>query len=182
MGYYDVFSEGKRRRRKLENIEVEEISLVDQPANGLRFAIIKRAGATLSELLKGFDSSKMSEDAGEAIKKALQILLAYKEDFPAEILESIQVLAKFVEEGYGYPKAGPDGGPLVAKRSSGAGRWPSFTISKGGFAGLGGRESAIPGDDDFPGRVPDPHKRGVSKAIKGQGDETIEDKELWPSL
>jgi hypothetical protein len=101
--------------RKLIDLEVEEVSLVDAAANRTKFAIIKRRVIMdeLTALLKALlgeevtdaelaKAKELPEDAMKAIKGALNILNKYKDEFPAEILSAIKSLAKF--SSYGYPE------------------------------------------------------------------------------
>jgi hypothetical protein len=106
--------------RKLLDIEVEEVSIVDHAANRSKFAIIKRRKAMeeeLKQLIKTLNgdevtdvdlekAGKMPEEAAKAIKGALAILSKYKDDFPADVLGAIKVLTKY--SSYGYPQKGDD--------------------------------------------------------------------------
>jgi hypothetical protein len=102
--------------RKLENIELDEISLVDAAANRKKFFILKRR-ESMDELIKllksmmGEDAKdeelekakQLSEEAGKALKGALNILNKYKDDMPDDVVTAIKVLAKYAS--YGYPEA-----------------------------------------------------------------------------
>jgi len=103
--------------RKLKNIDVEEISLVDVPANRKKFYFLKRSQTMeeLLEILKGMfgddvltaeeiekaKEKELSEEASKAIKGALNILNKYKDDMPPDVKDAIKVLAKYAS--YGYP-------------------------------------------------------------------------------
>jgi hypothetical protein len=102
--------------RKLSDIEVEEVSLVDAAANRKKFAIIKRRHDMdeLIKLLKGMmDDAKdedlekakeIPEEASKALKSALTTLNKYKGDFPGDVLDAIKILTKYASYGYGYPE------------------------------------------------------------------------------
>lgn len=92
--------------RKLIDIEVEEVSIVDAAANRSKFAIIKRR-AIMDELItmlkallgdefneESMAKAELPEDAVKAIKGALKILNQYKDDLPGDILGAIKALAK----------------------------------------------------------------------------------------
>lgn len=187
MSYNDVFSEaGKRKSRKLIGLDIEEVSLVTIPANKRPFAIIKSAlPESVQAFLEGLELEKTEEEARAAILKALETLARFEKDFPQDILEAVKVLAKWaVPEDQAEPEPVPepkttakDAGFFVRPRVlKGGALWPSLSISRGSVLGGG-----APDDDSLPERVPERH--GVSKSVKGQGDETIEEpKPLWPSL
>jgi hypothetical protein len=174
-----------RKSRKLIDLEVEEISLVDRPANRQSFAIIKSAlPASVQAFLEGLELEKTEEEARAAVVKALETLATFEKDFPGDILQAVKVLAKWAMVQAPEPEPEPE---TTAKRGvdpffvrprvlKGGGLWPSLNISKGVVLGGG-----VPGDDDLPEPVPE--RRGFSKSVKGQGDMTIEEpKSLWPSL
>jgi Arc/MetJ-type ribon-helix-helix transcriptional regulator len=100
--------------RKLKDIDVAEISLVDAAANREKFFIVKRRQAMeFFELLKKFlgdedvsdediaKAKELSEKAIKAIQGALNILTKYKEDMPSDVLNAIKTLTKYAS--YGYP-------------------------------------------------------------------------------
>jgi hypothetical protein len=101
--------------RKLENIEVEEVSIVDAAANRKKFGIIKRRSEvdefiTIIKSMAGELSDEELEkakalpaDAQKAIAGALNILNKYKADYPADVLDAIKTLTKYSSYGYGYP-------------------------------------------------------------------------------
>lgn len=101
--------------RKIEEIEIDEISLVDQPANRKPFYIIKRQ-QTMDELIKVLKSvlgvkdlteeqieklKAMGADASKAVKDALSLLDTYKGDFPDDLLGAVKTLATYAS--YGHP-------------------------------------------------------------------------------
>jgi signal transduction histidine kinase len=112
--------------RKIFDIDIEEISLVDRPANRKRFYIIKQEEnmwdqefeKLLTEFLgqEGFEElkksvekeiesekkEKLTEEAINAIKGALNILNKYKDDFPKELKDAVKVIAQFAAK-YPYP-------------------------------------------------------------------------------
>ncbi|NVM21425.1 MAG: hypothetical protein HWN68_06560 [Desulfobacterales bacterium] len=102
--------------RRLKDLEVEEISLVDSAATRKQFYIVKRRNQQMEEfveLLKSFlgedeitdedieKANKVPEAALKAIKGAVNILNKYKADFPPEILNALKTLTKYAA--YGYP-------------------------------------------------------------------------------
>jgi hypothetical protein len=126
----------KAKRRKLKEIEVEEISLVDKAANQKTFAIVKRDGAAdpegILELLKDFAGQEVTDEDLELaetpekalaiIKDALKKLTPYLTGdlFPDDVEAAIKTLGKFAGIGYGYSPApgdgdGQDGGDDQAK-------------------------------------------------------------------
>jgi len=201
MAYYDVFSEDEERKtRKLTDLEIEEISLVDAPANRARFQVIKRRGENmeLENIVNEFiaeggelsESVKkaLDEDAKKALIQALSLLKKYLPDMPPDVADAVKVLAaaaagksesygekpkkKPKDYGYSYPEKS-DEAKQKSLAKSGA-LWPSLA------AAMGGGPAAEPGEDDLPESVP--QLRSLSKGLKGQGDEEIEEKNLWPSL
>jgi len=109
--------------RKLEDIDVAEISLVDDAANRKKFYIIKRRQQMeeFVKLLKSFmgeddeefklseediaKAGKLDEKAIKAIQGALNILNKYKDVYPADVLKAIKTLTKYASYGYSYPAA-----------------------------------------------------------------------------
>jgi hypothetical protein len=100
--------------RKLEDIDISEISLVDKAANRKKFAIIKREKESrtmlkkLTELLKSFlgkgvevteDEIKKSveptPDRAAAIEGAMKVLGEYDEALPEDATGAVKTLAKF---------------------------------------------------------------------------------------
>jgi len=109
--------------RKLEDLDVAEISLVDNAANRKKFYIIKRRKEMeeFVKLLKSFmgeddeefklseediaKAGKLDEKAIKAIQGALNILNKYKDVYPADVLKAIKTLTKYASYGYSYPAA-----------------------------------------------------------------------------
>jgi len=107
--------------RKLKDIDVAEISLVDNAANRKKFYIVKRRRQMdeFIKLLKSFmgeddDEFKLSEEdiakaekldekAIKAIQGALNILNKYKDVYPNDVLTAIKTLTKYAAYGYSYP-------------------------------------------------------------------------------
>jgi hypothetical protein len=105
--------------RKLEDIEVEEISLVAVPATRKQFYIIKRSEEMdypeLEEFKKSYKSvfgedlteeqiakaKELPKDALNAIKSAAATLEKYKDDFEADLMAALKTLTKY--SSYGYP-------------------------------------------------------------------------------
>jgi len=123
----------KRRGRRLQNIDVDEISLVDSAATGKKFMIIKSAEVTntmeeLEQLINEFNpegneieilrkaKDKLPKEMVDELTKAYKAIVKYREDFPDDLAEAIKVLGKYAS--YGYP-----GAKGIKKSAS----WPSVT-------------------------------------------------------
>jgi hypothetical protein len=212
----------KKKKRKLEDIDVEEISLVDRGANRHTFAIVKR-DAELAELLSAFADEGIEElmKAGDekalkaALKSALEKLKPYMEGLPDDIAAAVKTLAAFAmgptsadgkDYGYGYPAKGEQKdaekeGAEVKKSFGGipgtldalvhtivgaarpdiVNRWQGKRVQKAIDDGDIVLEEVI---DETEG---EPHSHGVSKSLKGQGDDddeagADETEDHWPSL
>ncbi len=144
----DVKKRKKRRGRRLQNIDVDEISLVDFAATGKKFMIIKSAEVinTMEELEKllnelnpeGYEveilrkaKDKLPKEMLDELTKAYKPILKYKDDFPDDLLEAIKILGKYASYGY----AGPEGKGIKKAAS-----WPSITAQLFG--------TGEPGEDD----------------------------------
>jgi len=215
--FYEMLKK-KKKARKLKDVEVEEISIVDRAANQKEFAIIKKQSAELEELLAGFvddeikDLTKDEEQAREAVKSALKELKQYVSDMPDTVAKAIKTLAAFAAGavagegyGYGYPAkdeqkdADDEGKDHKVKKSFGGipgtldalvhgivgaarpdivARWQVKRVQKAIDDGDIVLEEVI---DETEG---EPHSHGVSKSLKGQGDDDPKEKDddLWPSL
>lgn len=152
----DSFERDRKRRakRRITDIEVEEISLVDRAATGKSFLITKADlddeadefekadGEALRSKLQGFVS-----DIGPnpfSLPKAIEMLELYRQEFPSDVLKAIQSLAAAVLEAIAAPDAAPagkgkkktekmpglvypvDGGP--PRINKGEFEWPSLGI------------------------------------------------------
>lgn len=95
--------------KRLTDIEVEEVSLVRRAANRRKFLLLKEDDVDeLVELLKlaleneddvdeALGKAKLSDKAAKAVKGALKLLNAYKDELPDDILKTLADLG-----GYGY--------------------------------------------------------------------------------
>ena len=99
---------------RLSDLEVLEVSLVPRGANGRKFLLLKEevngmdleeiyeviamANAEGEEALDELVKAGLSEKAINAVKGALRLLSAYKDELPKDILETLAGIA-----GYGYP-------------------------------------------------------------------------------
>lgn len=106
---------GEKEPRKLKDIDIEEISLVDEPAvPKAKFLIVKRATGEEDEmseeknvsekLTEKADGKKTLEDAIKQIKDAL------KEEIPDKVktlLEKVVASLESFAEGYGYGYPAP---------------------------------------------------------------------------
>jgi len=105
-----------KRRNKLKEIDVAELSLVDFAANRKVFSIIKREdqmdelikllksfiGATDEELKEWIEKAKdLPAEAINAIKGALNLLKKYEDVLPDDLMPAIKTLGKYAS--YGYP-------------------------------------------------------------------------------
>jgi len=210
------YARKKKTPRRIENLEIEEISIVDEPANRRHFAIIKSADPGLAkafgEFLDGFEKADISADAMKALKDALDLVNEYKKDWPEDVLKAIQTITEFAASAAagasssngGYGAAPSDGGPEEELKFFKFGKFSDRTPFSDFALGLGlnanNRSAQIllakraAEDDDDGGDVLSaeellegrPKSKGISKALKGQGDagdEGDDDREdLWPSL
>lgn len=101
--------------RKLRDIDISEISLVDEAANKKKFYIVKRRRTMLKEFVEILKSwfgeeltdeaiakaKELSEEAAKAIKGALATLDKFVEDLPDDAVAAIKTLGKYAS--YGYP-------------------------------------------------------------------------------
>lgn len=122
--------------RRLENLEVAEVSIVPRGANKKKFLIFKEVDSPMEEILKAvletpleneaevdrmLKAAKLSEKAQGAVRGALKILSAYREELPKDILNTLAGLA-----GYGYPAPTEKEGkekykyPAPAKKADGS--------------------------------------------------------------
>ena len=116
----DVKKKKKRRGRRLRDIDVDEISLVDFAATGRKFMIIKSAEVTntmeeLEQLINEFNpegneievlrkaKDKLPKEMLNELTKAYKALVKYKDDLPSDLKEGIDILGKYAS--YGYPEA-----------------------------------------------------------------------------
>jgi len=102
--------------RKLKDVEIEEITICDEPANRLKFYIKKHGGLKMDKLLevlkkmlgdeeindKSIEKMKgIPEDKIEGLRKALEEIEGFKENFPPALDEAILSLTKSAV--YDYP-------------------------------------------------------------------------------
>jgi len=103
--------------RKLKDVEIEEITICDEPANRKKFYILKQARLNMKELLKilkkilgdeTIDDSSVEkikglpEDKIEEIRKALEEVEGYRDAFGPTLDEAFLSLAKNAT--YDYPE------------------------------------------------------------------------------
>ena len=195
----------KKRPRKVADLEIDEISLVDFPASRKRFAITKAADIPeLGDLIQTFcgddEIEKETPDAA-ALKEAVSFLEKYKLDFPPEVLSAIRTLARSAGVIAADSTAAPgDGGYPGASHvrlpgfKKGDEKWSSFSLSQIGVqiplritkrwdAEAEELEAAVDPDEPIPEELGPPPK-GVRKSLNGQDvdDDQEESKELWPSV
>jgi len=80
---------------RLVDVEVEEVSLVDRPANGRRFRLFKRQARRWWDTLREVpvETENVSETLGERIEKRLETALQ-------AISEEMETLAKDAQESH----------------------------------------------------------------------------------
>ncbi|MQY58472.1 MAG: hypothetical protein GH144_02515 [Clostridia bacterium] len=123
--------------RKLRDLEIDEISLVDKAATGKKFMIIKSAEVIalkeIADLIEEFSDEVFDETFGrgdfekkdisqpvkDELKKALESINKYREDLPSDLKSGMDLLLKFVAVSYGLP-------PGKKKLAKGIKYWPSF--------------------------------------------------------
>jgi hypothetical protein len=94
--------------KELSDLELDEVSLVDMPAIKRKFLIVKKQEENMEEkdlTLEDVEAEvekKISDKGINAIKGALKMLDAYKDEMPPKVKDAIQVLAEAA--GYGYPE------------------------------------------------------------------------------
>jgi len=99
-------------KRKLKDIEPDEISLVDAGANRTPFSIIKRRQSAMKKKLIELYKKLMGEDAPEKLVKsaipdergneltaAMETIQKYQDDLPDEILDAAKTLTKMALNG-----------------------------------------------------------------------------------
>ncbi|NPV72074.1 MAG: hypothetical protein HPY55_15825 [Firmicutes bacterium] len=130
---------------KLTGLDVVEVSLVTRGANRKKFALFKseEGEAVNTEILKAvletpledeqkvdevLKAAKLSEKAQNAVKGALRLLNAYREELPKDVLKTLADLA-----GYEYPapKEGKDKYAYPAPTKKADGSWDFSGIPEG---------------------------------------------------
>lgn len=127
--------------RKLRDLEIDEISLVDKAATRKKFMIIKSAEVIalkeIADLIEEFSDEVFDETFGREdfekkdisqkvkneLKKALEALNKYRDDLPSDLKSGIDLLLKFIAVSYGLPGGESPGKKKVKKQIS---YWPSF--------------------------------------------------------
>ena len=92
-----------KKQRKLKDIEVDEISLVDKPANRVKFLIVKNEddeeGITVNDLFDVFFGigcegdyyfDKLDEDKKQELKSAIEEVAKLYDDMPDELQIAIK--------------------------------------------------------------------------------------------
>ena len=136
----DVKKRKKRRGRRLQNIDVDEISLVDFAATRHKFKIIKNQGGVKQMELKDFlieflededaEEFQKAENEGklkEKLQEALKEIKVFQDDLPDSLRKAIGVLAQWAYKGYGYPAAGKK----PVKKKDDPFYWKSFDTGNG---------------------------------------------------
>lgn len=96
--YFDSFPGRKKKKRKLVDIDVDEITLCQSPAIRKTFMILK--GKKMDEILKLIKQFTGSEvEVGKSadpteVKEALKTLLQYSEDLPAGLKDALDTILK----------------------------------------------------------------------------------------
>jgi len=93
----------KKKARKLYDIEIDEITLCASPANRKKFYITKRSQTMTKDFNNAIDMAEkfLDEDIektgkvdGKKLKKAMESILAYKDDMPDELKDAIDVILR----------------------------------------------------------------------------------------
>ncbi len=134
--------------RKLRDMEIDEISLVDKAATGKKFMIIKSSEVIqlekIADLIEefsdeifdetfargDFEKKDIPQNVKDKLKVALEALNKYKGDFPENLTTAIKLLLKFVAVSYGLPGGESPGKKKVKKQ--GIKFWPSFDFAGDG--------------------------------------------------
>ena len=129
--------------RKLRDMEIEEISLVDKAATGRSFMIIKGVEVIklkeIADLIEEFSDEVFDETFGredfekkdipqkikDELKKALEAINKYKEDLPSDLKAGMDLLLKFVAVSYGLLPGKETPGKKKVKKQA-IKFWPSF--------------------------------------------------------
>lgn len=95
--------------KRLSEIDLTEVSLVDKGAVGRKFLIVKNQDAEAQSMedvtIDKEDTTKaLSDKQQDAIKKALKALEGVREELPKNLQAAVQTLANAV--GYGTPEYG----------------------------------------------------------------------------
>lgn len=122
--------------RKLRDLEIEEISLVNKAATRKKFMIIKNQGGvnTMEDVLKDFivdfsededvedfQKAENKDKLREKLQESLKEIEKFADDLPDSLRKAISVLAQWAYKGYGYPGAGKK--PIKKKED----KFPSIT-------------------------------------------------------
>jgi hypothetical protein len=131
--------------RKLRDLEITEISLVNFAATGKKFMIIKSAEVIklkkIADLIEEFSDEVFDETFGredfekkdipqevkDELKKALESINKYREDLPSDLKSGMDLLLKFVAVSYGLPGKEDPGKKKVKKQQ--VRYWPSFDFN-----------------------------------------------------
>jgi hypothetical protein len=196
----------RKGTRQLINLDVTEVSLVTRGANRRKFSIVKSEGPMIKELIAKLCGEravaiekKITEDAQQALAKALELVGKYTADYPADIADAIGTLAKLAaanvqdygkkpkkpkkpgDYGYGYPEQKGDvryflGHRVtapVAKSAGEADSWPSLDAIGGVLLPAGPVSKGDEGEEEDVDQDKQPAKpaRGVKKSVDGQDTE-----------
>ena len=132
--------------RKLRDLEITEISLVNFAATGKKFMIIKSAEVSklekIADLIEEFSDEVFDETFGrgdfekkdipqevkDELKKALEAINKYREDLPSDLKSGMDLLLKFVAVSYGLSPGKEDPGKKKVKKQQ-VRYWPSFDFN-----------------------------------------------------
>jgi len=114
---------GGKGRRKIKDIDAEEISIVDLPATRKKFFLLKRRTQLMEELLallKSFlgelpeelakAAKGIPEEVMKALKAALGTIEKYKGELPDDLMGALKTLAKYASGGFPGKKPGEGDG------------------------------------------------------------------------
>ncbi len=84
-------------KHELHDVEPNEISLVNKPANRIRFLLLKsdeNLDSFFSEVFKddGYGYGELPEDTKKEVQAAIETLKKYQEDLPDDLAKAIKTL------------------------------------------------------------------------------------------
>lgn len=177
----------KKEPRKLLEIDVNEISLVDRAASRKKFFILKRDGEEI-DLEKTFDRlfpeghpvtenfDELSTDEREILKISLENINEFITDFPAPLLDAVINLVNF-----GGAKSFEKNSARALAKVLQSAKWPSILLKGASPEDL--EDLALePVEDPEPEPVKKVKKKGLSVDIDPDEISKSQPGNRWPSL
>ena len=103
--------------RRLLDLDIQEVSLVDQPANMRRFLVIKRHQENemdeIQSLIEAFSGKRLDDEivskgldetSAEALTKQMTLLSEYRDDLPVDVVKAISLICH--QAAFGIVKTG----------------------------------------------------------------------------